>query len=347
MTGVDWRLSVRGDARRAGTPPARTGFRDLLDAVDAAELAGVDGILVPRDPAGDESWVVAGAALRATRHLRVTAEFDPTFGSPVYAAKVSATLQRLSRGRFGWRLQAEPDADEARTRGDVLASAERYRRAAEFLEVARGVWNSDPVVGNGFEGTGFEYDGDYFHVAGGGFRGILSGLPFPRVEIAGDGGAALALSARLGDVHVFTERRDAPLEDRLIALRSAAAATGRTVGVALELPVIARETDDEAWQRADRLVRQAGGEPGAADRLDAVRWAGFRAAGFGEEVGLVGSYSTVAHRLREYAEAGVDRVILTGRPHIEEIHRVGEHLLHLTDPSARLLRAPRPEEANA
>ena len=28
-----------GDARRAGTPPARTAFRDLLDAVDAA---GVD-----------------------------------------------------------------------------------------------------------------------------------------------------------------------------------------------------------------------------------------------------------------------------------------------------------------
>lgn len=334
MTGIDWRVSVRGDSRRAGTPSARTGFRDLLDTVDAAELAGIDGILVPHDPSGDESWVVAGAALRATRHVRVTAEFSPAFGSPVYAAKVSATLQRLSRGRFGWRLRAAPAAEE-------------YRRAAEFLEVARGVWNSEPVGGNGFEGTGFDYDGEYFHVADGGFRGILSGLPFPRVEIAGDDGAALALSARLGDVHVFAERRDAPLGDRLIALRSAAAATGRTVGVALEIPVIARESDDEARQRAERLTRQAGAVPDPADRLDHARWAGFRAAGFDDEIGLVGSYSTVAARLREYTAAGVDSVILTGRPHIEEIHRVGEHLLHLTDPSARLPRASRSEEVPA
>ncbi len=104
MTEFLWELPVRGDGRHVGAVSERRDGFDFLDqAILAAELSGLDGVVVPYDPEGDDSWVVAGTALRQTRHARVTVEFHPAFGTPVYAAKLSATLQRLSAGRLDWR----------------------------------------------------------------------------------------------------------------------------------------------------------------------------------------------------------------------------------------------------
>lgn len=185
MTEFLWRLPTRGDGRRARpelrhrggfgaaapeTPatdprPDRYGpFDDLSQIIDAAELAGLDGVLAPYDPRGEESWIVAAGALRATRYATVVTEFEPAFGTPVYAAKMSATLQRLSRGRLAWRLAVDTEDDAAAARGDPVTGADRYARAAEFLTVARGVWNTEPVPGSGFDGTGFAFDGRYYHV---------------------------------------------------------------------------------------------------------------------------------------------------------------------------------------
>ena len=369
MTEYLWRLPSRGDGRRArpelrhrggfsdpvptpasGRPRSRTAdreptdvrpgrfvpFDDLHQVIDAAELAGLDGVLAPYDPLGEESWIVAGGALRATRHSRVVVEFQPAFGTPVYAAKISATLQRLSKGRLGWRLAIDTDGGDARSRGDRVSGDLRYCRAAEFLTVARGVWNRDPVSSAGFQGTGFDFAGDHYDVIDGGFRGVLSGLPFPAVYLSGTSPAALDLSARHGDVHLFTETRDGPAE-ALAALRDRAAGTGRTVRTGLELPVVARESEDEAWARVERQWREVRPDgPGARSlSLGDGRWAGFDILGYRQRIGLVGSYEQVARHLQVYAAAGFDTVVLTGHPHIEEIHRAGEHLLFLADPAGR------------
>ncbi|MBF5001877.1 LLM class flavin-dependent oxidoreductase [Nocardia sp. BSTN01] len=372
MTEYLWRLPSRGDGRRAqpelrhrggfGDPvptpasghtgnrgsdreptdvrPGRLGpFDDLHQVIDAAELAGLDGVLAPYDPLGEESWIVAGGALRATRHSRVIVEFQPAFGTPVYAAKMSVTLQRLSAGRLGWRLAVDTDEAEARSRGDRVSGADRYRRAAEFLTVARGVWNRDPVPAAGFRGTGFDVAGDYYDVIDGGFRGVLSGLPFPTVYLSGNSPEALDLSARHGDVHVFTESPDGPGE-QLAALRARTGETGRTVRAGLEIPVIARETEDEAWARAERQWREVRPDgPGARSlALGDGRWAGFDLLGYPQAIGLVGSYEQVARQLQVYAATGFDTIVLSGHPHIEEVHRAGEHLLFLADPAGRTLK---------
>ncbi|MGV9820500.1 LLM class flavin-dependent oxidoreductase [Nocardia xishanensis] len=361
MTEFLWRLPTRGDGRRAapelrrrggfgGPPPStpatdvRPGrygpFDDLAQIVHAAELSGLDGVLAPYDPLGEESWIVAGGALRATAYATVVVEFQPAFGTPVYAAKMSATLQRLSRGRLAWRIAVDTDPADAAARGDRVTGDDRYDRAAEFLTVARGVWNDTAVPGAGFAGTGFEFGGTYYDVIDGGFRGILSGLPFPAVHLSGTSAAALDLSARHGDVHVFTETSDG-LGAGITDLRDRAAAAGRTVRIGVEVPVIARETEDEAWARVHRQWAETGRDAGEATALDLGdgRWAGFGAFGYPQPIGLVGSYEQVAGQLSAYTAAGVDTVVLAGHPQIEELHRAGEHLLHLADPVGRTLAA--------
>ncbi len=174
----------------------------------------------------------------------------------------------------------------------------------------------------------------------GGFRGILSGLPFPEIQLTGDSDAALRLSAEHGDVHVFTETVEGPGRS-LTALRDRANRAGRTVRAALELPIIARETESEAWARVDRQWRELhpSGPDAQAWRIGDDRWAGFADLGYPQAIGLVGSYEQVARKLREYVAAGVDTFVLSGHPHIEEVHRAGEHLLFHADPAGRTLRA--------
>ena len=341
MTEFLWELPVRGDGRHVGSVSTRRDGFDFLDQVVlAAELSGLDGVVVPYDPQGEESWVVAGSALRRTRHLRVGVEFHPAFGTPVYAAKLSATLQRLSNGRLDWRLRVDTDDADAAARGDRVAGADRYRRAAEFLTVARGVWNEDQVLPGRFGGTGFEFAGDYYDVIDGGFRGILSGLPFPTVYLSGDSAEALALSAEHGDVHVFDETVDG-VDAAAASLREAASGHGRTVRTGLALPVIARETEDEAWARVLRQWREVNPDADEAEvrahALGGGRWSGFDRIGYGRSTGLVGSYDQVAQALSDYRARGFEVVELTGHPHIEELHRAGEHLLHLVDPAGRTL----------
>lgn len=341
MTEFLWELPVRGDGRHVGAVSERRDGFDFLDqAILAAELSGLDGVVVPYDPEGDDSWVVAGTALRQTRHARVTVEFHPAFGTPVYAAKLSATLQRLSAGRLDWRVRVDVDDDDARSRGDGVTGTDRYRRAREFLTVARGVWNEQQVLPGRFGGTGFEFAGEFYDVIDGGFRGILSGLPAPTVYLSGTSPEAIALAAQHGDVHLLDEQSHG-IAAVASELRGTAAEFGREVRVGLELPIVAREDADEAWARVLRQWREVHPEATAADvralALDGSRWAGFDRIGYRQQIGLVGSYEGVAQALSRYREDGVEVFVLTGHPHLEELHRVGEHLLHLVDPAGRTL----------
>ena len=213
-------------------------LREQRAVAHAARLTGLDGLYVPFDPAGLESLVVAGGLLREAAPLEVTAEFHPAIASPVYAAKLTVSAQRFAASRLNWRLAVDLDPATARAHGDFLQEKDRYARAAEFLTVARGVW----------ETRGYSHEGTFYQVLGGGFPVSRSGPRFPRIYLSGTSAAALALSQAHADVHIFT-----PGEDR--GLRPA----GVTVGLAL--PVLAREDDAEAAFAARRAGFDA--RPGA------------------------------------------------------------------------------------
>lgn len=55
-------------------------------------------------------------------------------------------------------------------------------------------------------------------------------------------------------------------------------------------------------------------------------WAGVGLVRGGAGTALVGDPDTVADRMLEYAELGIDTFILSGYPHLEEAYRVAELL---------------------
>ena len=67
---------------------------------------------------------------------------------------------------------------------------------------------------------------------------------------------------------------------------------------------------------------------GRRDRLEVSPnlWAGVGLVRSGVGTALVGSPQTVAERLREYQALGIDTIIASGYPHLEEAYRVAELL---------------------
>lgn len=319
-----WQLPTSGDGRYANAHKTRRGERpapghipftegvsdprgerfnyfDYLHQVArAADITGFDGVLVPHDQEGDESWIVAGYLARGTRHVRLIAGFDAAWGSAVYAAKNAVSFQRASNGRFAWQVVQGADAATRRRHADDLPQQDVLARIDEFLTVARGVQTQAP----------FDFKGRFFEVQGGGFRGPLGGNPLPPVYLDGTSDESFALSARQADVHVLDAAPLEALRPLIARLRELAAAQGRALAIGLRIDLLAREDAEEASRDAEGYLAQSG-----ADRAD-----------YGQRT-LVGSYAEVEQRLFDYAEAGITSFVLGATPHLEEAWRVGEHLL--------------------
>jgi alkanesulfonate monooxygenase len=224
-------------------------LREPRQAARAAQLTGLDGVYVPFTADGLESLVVAGALLRESSTVQVTAEFHPAIASPVYAAKLTASAQRYSDGRLSWRLLIDLDRATARAHGDFLPEQDRYARAAEFLTVARGVWST----------AAYSYEGRFYQVLGGGFPQSRSNPQFPAIYLSGTSPEALALSAEHADVHLFSPGEDVRL-------------CPGGVKAGLVLPVLAREDDEEAAIAARRagLDPRPGTVVGSYERVASV-----------------------------------------------------------------------------
>lgn len=155
-------------------------------------------------------------------------------------------------------------------------------------------------------------------------------------------------------------------------MRAKAAAQGRTVRFGIRLHVIVRETNEEAWQAADRLIahlddttiakaqaafartdsvgqqRMAALHGGRRDRLEISPnlWAGVGLVRGGAGTALVGDGPTVAARMQEYQDLGIETFILSGYPHLEEAYRVGELLFPHLDLAVPEIPQPRVVQAH-
>jgi len=176
--------------------------RLAAQAATVAELAGLAGAFVPFRPDGLDPLVTAAGLLRRTSRVQVTTELHPATATPVYAAKLSASLQRFHASRLAWLLTVDLDPAVARAHGDFLTGPDRYARASEFLTVAKGVWN---------RGGSYTFEGRFFQVLEGGLPDSRSAPAFPRIYLTGTSPEALALSAEHADVHLLQPGDDPAL----------------------------------------------------------------------------------------------------------------------------------------
>jgi alkanesulfonate monooxygenase len=233
---------------------------------------------------------------------------------------MSATFQRIAKGRLDWKLALDLDAVDAATQGDGLTGHDRYVRADEFVTIAHAVWREQ----------GFDFDGRYFAVDSGGLSEPLNVHVFPRIFLSGTSPEALALGAKHADVHILEAKADGTLDDLIAHVEELSREVGRAPRLGLSLPIIAREDASEAWARVRRLLDER--ETGSAGDLEELKvspglWGGFDRLGFASSLGLVGSYDEVQSALESYLERGIEVFVFDGYPHVEEAYRLGQLLL--------------------
>ena len=249
---------------------ARTAERGLFDFLFLAEglrLREHRGQIYDLDVVGrPDTFTVLAALAAVTDRLGLTGTINTTFNEPFEVARQFATLDHLSDGRAGWNIVTSSDAftGENFRRGGFLEHADRYRRAEEFLTVAREFWDSwapDAVLADVDAGTyidprrvgSVDHHGAQFDVRG------LATLPagpqgHPVLLQAGDSDDGRAFGARHADA-LFTLHGSLEDGQRYYAdLKGRAASYGRNPDQLKVFPAATFVLGDSAEEAADRAV---------------------------------------------------------------------------------------------
>jgi alkanesulfonate monooxygenase len=344
---VFWFLPTHGDGRYLGTAEqARSvSYGYLKQIAQAADELGFQGVLLPTGRSCEDAWVVASTLVPVTTKLKFLVAIRPGITSPTAAARMAATFDRLSNGRLLINVVTGGDPDEALGDGVFLSHDERYEVTDEFLRVWR----------EAVAGRAITLHGKHLRVENARVLYPAVQQPHPPLYFGGSSKVAYDLAARQVDVYLTWGEPPQQVAEKIDTVRRLADNEGREVRFGIRLHVIVRETDREAWNAAEDLIRYLdddtiaraqkafarfdsegqrrmaelhGGSRGKLE-VSPNLWAGVGLVRGGAGTALVGDPSTVAKRMHEYADLGIETFILSGYPHLEEAYRVADLLFPL------------------
>src|SRR6516165_849588 len=136
-SNILWFLPTHGDGRYLGTGIGgrEVNFNYLRQVAQAADQLGYFGVLLPTGRSCEDSWIVASAVAPFTERLRYLVAVRPGLQSPSVAARMTATLDRISEGRLLINVVTGGDPVENRGDGIFLDHDERYAVTDEFLDI--------------------------------------------------------------------------------------------------------------------------------------------------------------------------------------------------------------------
>jgi FMN-dependent oxidoreductase (nitrilotriacetate monooxygenase family) len=147
---------------------AQTAERGKLDSIFFADSPVLHGNVAQRPFGGLEPTVLLAAIAAVTERIGLIATASTTYNEPYNLARRFASVDQISGGRAGWNVVTTAGDAAAKnfSLGGQPAHSQRYERAAEFLEVAKKLWNSwedDAIVAD--KAAGVWADGSRVHQA--------------------------------------------------------------------------------------------------------------------------------------------------------------------------------------
>jgi alkanesulfonate monooxygenase len=347
-----WFLPTNGDGRgivggghgaQAGTAggdrPVSVAY--LGQVARTAEQLGFAGALTPTGLWCEDAWLSTAMLVESTERLKFLVAFRPGLLSPTLAAQMAASFQRLSGGRLMLNVVTGGESREQRAYGDTLDKDERYARTGEFLHIVRGLLRGEAVT----------YHGKHLSIEDAQLQRLPD--PVPDIYFGGSSAAAGPVAAEHADTYLTWGEPPDAVAEKLAWITKLAADRGRTLRQGIRLHVISRDTAEEAWSQARRLLdgidpatieqvqanlarsesegqrRMLALHGGKRDALTIAPnlWAGVGLVRGGAGTALVGSHAEVADRIEEYHRIGITEFILSGYPHVEEAYWFGEGVL--------------------
>ncbi|MEH0544386.1 LLM class flavin-dependent oxidoreductase [Streptomyces sp. B21-105] len=229
---------------------ARIAERGAFDSLFLADGPQLWGDLAQRPAGALEPLTLLTALATATEHIGLIATASTSYNSPYNLARRFASLDIISGGRAGWNIVTTAGTEAARNFGldAEPAHAERYARAAEFLDVALKLWDSwedDAIVADKAAGVWGDdrkihpprHRGTYFSVEGA-LNVPRSPQGYPLLVQAGSSGDGKVFAARYAEAVFTAQQTLADAQAFYADLKARTAAAGRDPGHVKVLPGI-------------------------------------------------------------------------------------------------------------
>lgn len=263
-----------------------------------------------------EAWIMAAAMIAETNSIELMVAAHPGIIHPQLAAKMGASLDRISGGRFainvvnGW-YQKEFEVFGNGTWLD--RTEERYHRMGEFMQVLKGLWCEER----------FDFDGDYFQLEDAVLPIKTLQMPNPPIYAASSAAQGMDQVARYANVWFVGYEPgfdDAAHNIERIArdvehMRGLSADYGRTLKFGISAHVICAETRKEAVEQARALEAY-----GARDRISLVA---AKALG----AGLVGTPDDIFERLNALHQIGIDTPMVHFHPMLDGLETFAKEVV--------------------
>jgi alkanesulfonate monooxygenase len=315
----------------------------VIEAARAHEASGFDLALIGYSSSSAEGFLVALHAGARTERLGYLVAHRPGFIAPTLFARKVATFDHLTGGRLALHVITGKTDDEQEGDGDFTPKQERYRRAAEYLELMKLAWSNERP---------FDFSGEFYQV-----RGAHSDVrplqqPHPLIFFGGASDGALEMGARHCDVYAIYAEPLASTRERMAEFRARAARFGRSVGFNVSVRPILADTEGAAWDKANSILARMTGAKGwsrqehmsgpvdnAGKRLmsfaldrdihDERLWMPIaRATGaLGNTSCLVGTPEQVAQAILKYYRLGVDSFLIRGFDPFNDTVEFGRELI--------------------
>lgn len=261
------------------------------------------------------TWA-AGVA-QATKYSAVFATSHAPTIHPITAAKMGATIDHISNGRFGLNIVAGWNRPELEMFGAPLKEhEERYAHLAEWLDIIKRLWTEDEE---------FDFEGEFFKVSRGGSRPRPLQRPGPPIMNAGSSATGRDFALKTADMCFVQLPSNDPAERRAHVdsyKRLAREKYGRDVKIWIMANIVQRDTDSEAqdylqhvavdnadnesidaWMAGQNANSKALSRPDmAARRLRA----GIGAGG----IIVVGGADKISEELQSISDCGVDGLLV-------------------------------------
>ncbi|MBN3728913.1 LLM class flavin-dependent oxidoreductase [Burkholderia sp. Ac-20379] len=345
-------LPIQAGGWSASTLPRGTDWSFDYNAalVEKAEALGFDLVFalsqwLPKGGYGGvfngqalDSFMTLAALTARTERIILAATSHVLYGPwhPLHFAKFTATLDHISKGRWGINVVTGHRAIEHEMFGwQRIEHDHRYAMAAEFLDAVKQLWVQP-------ENFSFTPELSRWKL-GEAFVTPKPRYGRPLLINATGSDAGIEFAARYSDVVFITSPGGPTLEAALDSVpahaarvKAAAAAHGRRVRTLLNPMVICRETAAEAREYRDAIVAHA--DEGSFHRFDsdARAWRGgaeerakAEHRALGGNMSIVGSPEEVADAIVRLHAAGVDGVQLSFYDFAPDLDLFGRRVLPL------------------
>ena len=318
-------------------PALKSSWEHCRNIVLAAEKGGFDNVLLPSGYAlGIDTTIFAGAIAALTRRIRLLMAVRVGETWPPQLARQIATLDRIAEGRLTVNIISSDMP------GETMASAPRYARTVEVMQILKTILNGEPLD---HQGEHYKLKLDPPGVT------TVSGK-CPPLYFGGLSEDAREASAKAADVYLMWPDTMPAVKAIVDDMTARAAKYGRTLKFGYRVHVVVRETEAAARAAADRLLSHLDAKTGDAIRaksLDATSvgvkrqaelrdaasdgyvednlWTGIGRARSGCGAAIVGDPDQVLAKLHAYQALGMEAFVLSGYPHAAEADLFARHVL--------------------